>query len=422
MKKKLLLITAGLVVFVCTFVAWRRYVEFIPPDETSVAKLPSPNAYDFYVKAGKVNVRAPSDLDPIYDSKKIPEEQWKTQYPIAKREEWLRKNNASLRLLREGFKYPCRIPPNDPTNPTDAPYTSFREMARQLSVESRVYSEKGQWGQAADSALDCLHLGYDLSKGGVTLNYLVGGAVNAIGRATLLKTLPHLNSNEAQSTAKRLESIIGKQAPFSDILRETKQVTLQEYRHFMQSPEWSALNQKNALVFPTWKERWKIYSTPRRTTLNSYDDYMNANIAMANKPYNGTHKWPALPAILNQRHIRQIPGVYATAHLLYTKEQATDALLLTSLAWRAFALDHQRDPQTLQEMVPRYLKTVPTDPFGNSKPLRYQPQTTNFRLYSVGPDGINNNGVAIEDKKLRGKRAFYTYAESKGDFVAGINY
>lgn len=424
MKKKLLIIAAGLVVFACAFIAWRRYVEFVPPDATPAVALPSPNAYDFYVKAGKAAVPAPSNLDPVYDSKRIPEDQWKTHYPIAKKEEWLRKNSKSLQLLREGFKHPYRTPLRSQSSPDSFPfYASMREMARKLSVESRVYGEKERWGQAASSAMDSVRLGYDLSQGGVTLDYLVGAAINAIGRRTLWETVPHLNAVEARTTAQRLESTLAKHASLSDILRETKQLTLREYRYFMRSSEWPTMNLNNATGPARWQQLWQIYSTPRRTILNNYDQYMNAVIVVADKPYNLFQEWPSPPTDYYHQPLSKL-NVYPNAHFLYAKEQAADALLLTSLALRAYRLDNGHYPQTLNELVPRYLKKNPADPFGNNKPLRYQPKADSYVLYSLGPDGIDNQGQKIRNPKHAGKewQEFMVQRESKGDFLAETHY
>ena len=57
-------------------------------------------------------------------------------------------------------------------------------------------------------------------------------------------------------------------------------------------------------------------------------------------------------------------------------------------------------------LVSAYLKAVPQDPF-SGKPLVYRPQGTNWLLYSVGPDRVDNGGKAVA--------ASPTSNRSKGD-------
>lgn len=419
------MLTAGLAVCACAFVAWRRYVEFVPPDATPAVTLPSPNAYDFYVKAGKAAVPAPSNLDPVYDSKRIPEARWRTHYPIAKKEEWLRKNSKSLQLLRKGFKHPYRTPLRSQSSLDSFPfYASMREMARKLSVESRVYGEKSQWGQASNSALDGMRLGYDLSQGGILIDYLVGQALVAIARKELGDILPHLNSEQARAATQRLQGILAKHTPYPEILRADKYNTLRAYRSGMSSPEWSTQELTKATGLARAKEFWQLFVTPHRVIYNNYEDYMDANIIEADKPYSASRKWPTTPTDFFHRQILSSSDIYANVHFQYAKEQATDALLLTSLALRVYRLDNGHYPQTLNELVPRYLKKNPVDSFGNSKPLRYQPKANSYVLYSLGPDGIDNQGQKIRDPKQAGKgrQEFMVQRESKGDFLAGTHY
>ena len=67
-------------------------------------------------------------------------------------------------------------------------------------------------------------------------------------------------------------------------------------------------------------------------------------------------------------------------------------MLIAELAVRAYVQDKGRPPERLDQLVPEYLKGVPQDPFG-SQSLVYRPQGTNWLLYSVGLDGVDNGGV-----------------------------
>ena len=66
-------------------------------------------------------------------------------------------------------------------------------------------------------------------------------------------------------------------------------------------------------------------------------------------------------------------------------------LLTTELALRCYRGDQGGAPESLKQLVPKYLQRVPTDPF-SGHPLIYRPQGTNWLLYSVGPDRADDGG------------------------------
>jgi hypothetical protein len=67
-----------------------------------------------------------------------------------------------------------------------------------------------------------------------------------------------------------------------------------------------------------------------------------------------------------------------------------------ALAVRLYAVDHGRQlPVRLEDLVPTYLPAVPMDPLADdNRPLGYDPDPANPRLYSVGDDGIDQGGSA----------------------------
>jgi hypothetical protein len=66
-------------------------------------------------------------------------------------------------------------------------------------------------------------------------------------------------------------------------------------------------------------------------------------------------------------------------------------LARTALAIERYRLATGKAPERLEELVPQYLKEVPTDPF-DGKPIRYKRMDPGYRLYSIGEDGQDNAG------------------------------
>lgn len=72
----------------------------------------------------------------------------------------------------------------------------------------------------------------------------------------------------------------------------------------------------------------------------------------------------------------------------------------------AFALatyqrDHQSYPKALDDLVPKYLPKLPDDLF-TGKPLIYRPSENGYLLYSLGPNGKDDDGRGPGDKPAGG--------------------
>ncbi|MCP4608554.1 MAG: hypothetical protein GY845_07560 [Planctomycetes bacterium] len=74
----------------------------------------------------------------------------------------------------------------------------------------------------------------------------------------------------------------------------------------------------------------------------------------------------------------------------------------TALAIERYRLTEGRLPQSLDNLVPTYLETIPTDPF-DGKNLKYRTLETGFVVYSVGED-LTDEGGAERDSRKRGPK------------------
>jgi hypothetical protein len=98
--------------------------------------------------------------------------------------------------------------------------------------------------------------------------------------------------------------------------------------------------------------------------------------------------WPLLPYVTDLDNARQI----------HWKNLAERRMAAAALAIRLFELDHGRRPAALAELTTDYLPSIPRDPFATgSEPLAYRPAAEKPVLYSVGPDGRDENGRVVID-------------------------
>jgi hypothetical protein len=423
--RKILISAALILVLICSFLVWRSWLLALPEQNFTrpTVQMPSPNAYDFYLEAGIALLPTDKPVDAVQDKPLIPKSQWKTHYPIAKKQDWLIKNTEAMQLVQEGLTYQCRVPPKKfLTDIHQGDFKLLLSVGRMLIVQSRVYSKKGDWNRAAKSALDTLKLGYDVARGGSVLDSLYSAAIAAHVYYEFWDILPHLDKAETIAAAKRLEIILQNRTKYSQILKEEKYLCQVEMLDFFKhTHSWSlrsAVDEKGEFQ---WNLLPKIFITSRRQMLQEYNAHMDKRIAQSLLPYNADTSPITIPA---DKFNQLVTSDYQRNYWSHSRAEAKAAFLITDLALHSYRLDNGRYPQSLNTLIPRYINKIAVDPFGKGDTLRYKLTKQKYLLYSVGPDGKDDNGRVVENKKIsKEKRSRYTLApESKGDFVAGMNY
>jgi hypothetical protein len=79
------------------------------------------------------------------------------------------------------------------------------------------------------------------------------------------------------------------------------------------------------------------------------------------------------------------------------RHEQNERNLSIAFALAAYQRDKGRYPDKLDELAPTYLKTIPNDLF-SKKPLIYRPQGNGYLLYSVGLNGIDDDGRGHNDE------------------------
>jgi hypothetical protein len=107
-----------------------------------------------------------------------------------------------------------------------------------------------------------------------------------------------------------------------------------------------------------------------------------------------------------------IPALGAAGRKVAQAEVAA-RLALTGMGLDRFRLAHGRLPSTLDELVPRYLNSVPADPCGDQR-LRYRVTGDGkFVLYSVGWNEKDDGGVIARKEQQKDRQLDVT----EGDWV-----
>ena len=70
-----------------------------------------------------------------------------------------------------------------------------------------------------------------------------------------------------------------------------------------------------------------------------------------------------------------------------------------AFALAAYHADHGEYPAKLAELMPKYVKKIPTDMFNGDADLHYVRKGDGYRLYSVGPNGHDDGGRGMADRE-----------------------
>lgn len=90
----------------------------------------------------------------------------------------------------------------------------------------------------------------------------------------------------------------------------------------------------------------------------------------------------------------------STAQDKFATTIAQQHLLKTAIALKRYQLAHKTWPDSLNQLVPAYLPSVPLDPI-DGQPLRYKKaanEADDYTLYSIGVNGIDDGGDGTEMK------------------------
>jgi hypothetical protein len=345
------------------------------------------------------------------------------EYTLDEREELVRANKPALDALREGLAREYLAPPIRSRNSLVPYLAKDRALARLLALEAQVDAERDKVAEAAQAALDAIALGIKIQQSAPINGKLVGVACEAIGRSTLWDLISRLSPAEANAAASRLETIQSGKTSTADAFVEEKWCLTAGTLELMRAPGWrtsmsTVFGSDNVAV------DWAMYLTSlpysKSRIINAVNAHMDKVIAKASAPYAG-------PVPEDLPEDRPVPKLmenllpeFNQIRFMDLKDDAENRLLTIALALQAYRLEYGKYPATLASLHPVRLKPALADPFANL-PLRYRPQGKSYLLWSVGPDGSDQGGMAIRSTQSQESNKTMVLSDSYGDIVAGVN-
>lgn len=296
--------------------------------------LPDPNGWDDLVAAGKVI----DDGSPILNMS--------IEHPSTEElATEIAKFSSAYDQIRLALTRPCLAPfwpagGNFESIGSALPFwddtSGLRSVARALVREAELAQQQGRFRDAASISIENIRVGQASTRGGVLIHYLIGIHIEGIGHSTLYSAVAHLDQKSCSDTIAALEQAEHSREPLDEVIERDR----------------------------IWNEN-----------SNGWHRHLLVVLMDMTDSYGDTHE---------TFHRQVLPEV-----------QTIGRLLMVELALRQYQLAHDAWPDTLDELVPQYLREVPTDPFdAEGRPLRYKRSGEGYLLYSVGYDGKDDGGRA----------------------------
>lgn len=363
------------------------------------AKLPNPNGYDLLARAAK-SIQGDGKSSPANLRNLSPQQ-------MERQRAFIGQNAAPLAMIRQALKLPIATPPKRGLRGAIPTYSGPRGLARLVVEESGVRAADRQWDRAVGGGLDVVQMGIALQNGGNTMAVLSNSAIEILGRGEVAKWRGQLSQAQTAQAARRLEAIEAKRPPYAAIAQQEMWSSLSMLRDTLQSSDWKKMRDGSdpkgySSMFKDTRDQARLRETSDQQIEANLVAALQATVARARLPYS-----PGLPIVPEPADplsaliagSETSRGV-TTVRVIHERNRASNHLLATDLALQAFAKPSGKYPQSLSELVPKYLRAVPRDPFAPASPLRYKRQGDTFLLYSVGPDGKDNGGAPMKTRGI----------------------
>ncbi len=326
-------------------------------------------------------------------------------------------NAPALAVVREGLGFPYREYAG--TSPIPLVRDSDDELAALLALQGETRAARGDWSGAMGADLDCIEFGSSLQQGADLPSSREDYWREAAGRRNAWQAINHLNGAQAQAALARLTEIVGREAPYSAILRTQKSVTEASFLNLFSQLDWrSQLLMGSGIPYPSFSTYLLAHLVSPRSVYESNIRFQDELIRRSRLAWPEQRKLTSAP-VPGDPFFAGLASYGLSSQLAQNNFTALNNMLLVTLALRAYRLERGAYPTSLSHLVPAYLPSMPMDPFSDGQPLKYRLAGGNPLLYSIGPDGLDNGGQPLSTKAQAAWRNDYPTLDSTGDLVAG---
>lgn len=211
------------------------------------------------------------------------------------------RNQPALNRLRQGLQHECRAPKLAPRQLRMGETTHFKTLAYALAAEAQVALQNSRTNDAVEIYLEGIRFGHECLRGGVAIDKLIATASEAVALSHLEKLIDSLPAEECRRIIAEMLKLEQNEETAAEVLEQER--------------EW--IHRSASL-----KDR--------------------------------------LGGIIQSRSFDPVKNVRASVESRIEDMKIRQHKLILHCAGRAFALEEGRPARGKSELVPRYLKSIPT--------------------------------------------------------------
>ncbi|MCG6154944.1 hypothetical protein [Rubinisphaera margarita] len=377
------------------------------------------------------------------DQGKTSEGRWKAEdYPLVA--EWVKANEAPLKLVHEGVKRPDYFRPVV-FSPSEKEFDQgrrlligvllpdiqkSREIARLLNTRAMLHLGEGRIEEARQDLLATHRLGHHVAQGWTLIEFLVGVAIDSIAynAEAALAISPQLTAEQAAAHKQALQELgpTVTRAEMADLIDKgerlmgldsiialaTNRVTAQELAGgggddlstkiinwlFGLGIDWNAtlrvMNEAYDEITVTLQAEDKELREQRFAELNEalkkqaqgVQNWQNGvSFLLAGSTFRGEKLGEVLKALL-------LPAVHQVDRA-WIRSEMRRQVTIVGFALAEYRQQHKRYPAELNDLVPAQLDKLPQDLY-SGEPLKYHVSDDGLKMlvYSVGENGTDEAG------------------------------
>ena len=308
-------------------------------------------------------------------------------------------------------------------------YSELRALARTLVQESEVRLADGDAAGALDSRLTALQIGRAIARNAPYVGALVGLSIEGLARARIGLVAAQLNAPQIRAALARLDAIDAQNTDLAATLEIEKTTTQQLFASSYAGARPEEIAQAKAmLATPEGRRKAGLSDAEAERAL----EWINLDVEQTKAKIGGAFEVLIERAQLPyQRAVREqsapVPQTIAdifTANFQnprtrfdFERNRFNDDWLRAALELRAIKLESGQYPANYDAGI---------DPFAFPvAPYVYRRQGDKYLLYSVGPDGKDENGAEIQTLQNNPQTGVQSVtsvlsADSTGDIVAPV--
>ena len=303
-----------------------------------------------------------------------------------------------VKKLREaGYRTSCRFTLNYDVEPACnmilKHLSRLQASARLLALSSKVNLGQGKPDEALVDYEAILRLGHASDREPLVISMLVGIACRGIARKPVMAVLDD-SEPSAEALRKVLDSLgdVDDRSPYLAAMRGERCMGISVLKFVFQNPD-----ERIPMFLEPKLKGTKVTVSGLYTDALHYLELMESEVTLSRKPWHQSKAdWEKIDHDLQEKATDYplttvLGSTLSKTAQIYDRAVAVDGVSQLAVALRLYRLKHGQYPEKLTALVPEVLKKLPTDPF-SGKDYEYRREGKGFVVYSIGDDGVDNNG------------------------------